>query len=136
MTSITAWKLFFSSSWGRFEHRFSSLLSSMSRTSDLIDREAVALDIAQAIEWRTTEAERSQQREHQRNVEQRQVVLDWLGTGHRDQEMKLEWLQNRCYEGTSSWITTNSKFRSWLQRGRGSRVLWLHGKPGSGNHHP
>lgn len=128
----TGWKFFFSSAWGRFEHRFSGLLESMTRLSDLIDREAVALDISQAAEWRKTEAENAHQRERQRHAEQLQAVLDWLETTNGDQEMKLEWLRSRCYEGTSSWITNNHKFRTWLQRGRGNSVLWLHGKPGSG----
>ncbi|KAI8622934.1 hypothetical protein F5Y19DRAFT_468906 [Xylariaceae sp. FL1651] len=126
------WKFFFSSSWGRFEYRFDNLLESMAHTSDLIDREAAALDIAEAVEWRKTEAETAQKREYQRNAEQLQAVLDWLEASRSDQEMKLEWLQNRCYDGTSSWITSNSKFRAWLQNGHGNRLLWLYGKPGSG----
>ncbi|KAI0537717.1 hypothetical protein GGR58DRAFT_470502 [Xylaria digitata] len=130
---MPGWKVFFSSSWGRFEHRFSGLLQSMERFSDLIDREAVALDIFQAAEWRKTERENASKREHQRHTEQLQAVLDWLtANGDQDQETKLEWLSTRCHEGTSSWITNNSKFRAWLQRGRGNSVLWLQGKPGSG----
>ncbi|KAF2963927.1 hypothetical protein GQX73_g9643 [Xylaria multiplex] len=105
----------------------------MARFSDLIDHEAVALDIFQATEWRKTEGENARRRESQRHTEQLQAVLDWLTANeNQDQEMKLEWLSNRCHEGTSSWITNNPKFRAWLQRGRGNPVLWLHGKPGSG----
>ncbi|KAI0521714.1 hypothetical protein F5B22DRAFT_662043 [Xylaria bambusicola] len=128
---MPGWKFFFSSAWGRFEHRFSGLLERMARIGDLIEREAVALDIFHAAEWRKTEGENAYKRERQRHAEQRQAVLDWL-TPNDIEEAKLDVLNGRCYEGTSSWITQNHKFRTWLQRGRGNSVLWLHGKPGSG----
>ena len=103
----------------------------MTRLGDLIEREAVALDIFHAAEWRKTEGENAYQRERQSHTEQFQAVLHWL-TPNEIEEAKLDMLDSRCYEGTASWISENSKFRAWLQRGRGSSVLWLHGKPGSG----
>lgn len=71
-------------------------------------------------------------RERQRESEQLQVVLTWLEAGENDQELALEVLNRRWYDGTTSWITKNTIFRSWLQRERGRQVLWVYGKPGSG----
>ena len=69
--------------------------------------------------------------------EQREVVLRWLEVGDSKsyQEDKLELLRNpnHCSEGTGQWLTKSHQIRSWLQFGRGHSVLWLHGKPGSGN---
>ncbi|KAI1824553.1 hypothetical protein F4861DRAFT_505422 [Xylaria intraflava] len=126
------WKIYFSSLWGLFEHRFDDLLQSISRTSELIDKEAASLDIIQAAEQRQRDMDASISREIRWKAEQLQSVLNWLETGESDPELKLEWLRDRCYRGTSQWITKSSKLRSWLQRGRGPKLLWLHGKPGSG----
>ncbi|KAI1291072.1 hypothetical protein F5Y03DRAFT_377684 [Xylaria venustula] len=126
------WKIYFSSLWGLFEHRFDDLLQNIARTSELIDKEAVSLDITQAAEQRQRDLDASISRETRWKTEQLQSVLDWLEMGESDPELKLEWLHSRCYEGTSQWITKSSKLRSWLQRGRGPNLLWLYGKPGSG----
>lgn len=75
-------------------------------------------------------------REQLRESEQLQKVLDWLEAGEHDQELRLEVLNKRCYDGTTSWITKNTRFRSWLQRERGKQVLWVYGKPGSGKQQP
>jgi hypothetical protein len=112
----SGWKIFFATSWGMFEHRFESLLQNIADNSELIDKEAVALDILQAAEQRQREREHSMSREIQWKSEQLQSVLNWLETGESDPELKLEWLRSRCYEGTSQWITKAAKIRSWLQR--------------------
>lgn len=72
------------------------------------------------------------EREKQWRERQLSDVLKWLGAGDVDQELRLEWLRSRCFDGTSSWITNHQKFRLWLRRGRDNAVLWIHGKPGSG----
>ncbi|KAI1180456.1 hypothetical protein F4777DRAFT_530453 [Nemania sp. FL0916] len=126
------WKVYFKWSFGRFEHRFGSLLKSITYTSELIDKEAVSLDIIEAAEKRQRDQDTSKAREIQWEFEQRQKVLDWLQMEESNVEDKLDWLRNRCYEGTSQWVTKSSKLRQWLQRGRGPNLLWLNGKPGSG----
>lgn len=127
--------MFFTSGWGRFEYHFDALLQSISQTSELIDKEASSFDIIQAREWRQKSLEEAMSREKRWESEQREMVLSWLEVGDSvsNQEVKLEWLRSHCCEGTSQWLTKSTKARSWLQFGRGHPVLWLHGKPGSGN---
>ncbi|KAH6869113.1 hypothetical protein B0T10DRAFT_313885, partial [Thelonectria olida] len=132
MIRKSSWVIFFKSTWGLFDHRFGSLLDSITRISDQIDREAMSIDIVQSAELRRKEAEASAQRETRWRTQQLDVVLSWLEASDTDQEMKLEWLRSRCYEGTLQWVTKSPKLRGWLQRGRGKQVLWLYGKPGSG----
>lgn len=129
---LVAWKIFFTSAWGRFDHRFSALIDSITKTSELIDKQTMPLNILQAKEWRQKSLEDSIIREQRWESEQLLAVLNWLEAGEHNQELKLEWLGTRCCAGTSFWITRNAKFRSWLQRGRGNSVLWIYGKPGSG----
>ncbi|KAM5375793.1 hypothetical protein ACJZ2D_005849 [Fusarium nematophilum] len=128
----SGWKIFFKSAWGGFDLRFTDLLDSISRISDQIDREAMAIDIVQAAEQRRKDAEESNQRGTRLRAQQLNAVLNWLEASDTDQEMKFEWLTSRCYEGTLDWTLQSPKLRAWLQRGRGKQVLWLHGKPGSG----
>ncbi|KAK6855680.1 hypothetical protein PG995_007831 [Apiospora arundinis] len=124
--------MIFTSVWGRFDNRFGALLHTISHTSEQIDREAVALDIMQAVEARKKSAADCVERDQQHQKDQVQGILNWLETTNTDGEMKLEWLLGRHLEGTSGWAVQNSKIRSWLQRGHGGQVLWINGKPGSG----
>lgn len=124
--------MFFASLFGRFDDRFGMLLASISRTSEQIDREAVALDIQEAVESRKKRAAEYLERDNQKQFQQEHSIRNWLELTDIDGEMRLDWLLNRHLEGTSDWILNNLKIRDWLQRGRGSQVLWISGKPGSG----
>ncbi|ETS82746.1 hypothetical protein PFICI_04622 [Pestalotiopsis fici W106-1] len=132
MLKKPGWTIFFSSSWGRFDHRFSSLLINIERLSEQIDREAVALDIVATAEWRSKSADDASKREEQWQTQQLHAILNWLGIEDDIQEAKLEMNANKCYDGTCQWLTKSSKIRTWLERNRGNPVLWLNGKPGSG----
>ncbi|KAK1459054.1 NACHT domain-containing protein [Colletotrichum melonis] len=125
------WAMLFSTCWGRFQHRYDSLLGSIAKTSELIDREAASYEIVQAREWRQKRLEEAQDREKKEEIHQREAVNKWLQVSDRNGE-KLERLHSRCLDGTSQWVTSSPQVRSWLQKGRGKPVLWLHGKPGSG----
>lgn len=129
---MAAWTIFFSSAWSRFERHFSALITNIAKTSDLIDKQATTYHILEVREWRQKSLDESITREQRWATEQLQAVLNWLGTDVHDQNLKLDWLNTRSHTGTSSWITNHSKFRSWLQIGRGNPVLWVYGKPGSG----
>lgn len=59
---MLGWKILFVTSWGRFQRRFDNILDDLKHHGDLIDKEANALDIAEA---RDTKAEA-------RSVERRQ----------------------------------------------------------------
>ncbi|KAI8212883.1 NACHT domain-containing protein [Colletotrichum sp. SAR 10_66] len=132
LTSSVGWQFFFSATWGRFEHYFDSLLQGIARNSELIDKEAASVDIIEAREWRQKSRELASAREKKWETDQRDAVIGWLQDGDAKQDDTLEWLRNRCYEGTSQWLLKSSKVRSWLQYRKGPQVLWLNGKPGSG----
>ncbi|KAK2765701.1 NACHT domain-containing protein [Colletotrichum kahawae] len=126
------WQFFFSAAWGRFEHYFDSLLQGIARNSELIDKEAASVDIIEAREWRQKSRELAAAREKKWETDQRDAVIRWLQDGDTKQDDALEWLRNRCFEGTSQWLLKSSKVRSWLQYRKGPQILWLNGKPGSG----
>lgn len=126
------WTIFFLSAWGRFERHFSALIANIAKTSDLIDKQATTYHILEVKEWRQKSLDDSIAREQRWATEQVEAVLNWLGADVYAQNLRLDWLHTRSHAGTSSWITKHSKFRSWLQRGRGNPVLWIYGKPGSG----
>ncbi|KAM0224492.1 hypothetical protein ACHAQD_002064 [Fusarium lateritium] len=128
---LLGWKMLFRSAWGGFENRFGSLLESIARVSVEIDREAMAIDIVQAVDQRKRDADAAAERETQWRTQQLCIVLNWLEASDTDQETKFEILRDRCHEGTLGWVTNSPKLRGWL-RGHGKQVLWLHGKPGSG----
>ncbi|RYP58606.1 hypothetical protein DL770_010393 [Monosporascus sp. CRB-9-2] len=122
-----AWKIFFSSAWGRFEHRFGDLIESITRVSALIDREAASLDIHHANGWRRKALEDSTVREQRWESEQSQALMKWLETGDNDQELKLEWLKGLCCPGTGRWIalvgTTPNRLGSPILTVKGKSVL-------------
>ncbi|KAH7193954.1 uncharacterized protein B0J16DRAFT_395986 [Fusarium flagelliforme] len=131
MIRKSGWKMLFKSAWGGFEHRFGSLLESIARVSVEIDREAMAIDIIQAVDQRKRDADAAAERESQWRTQQLCIVLNWLEASDTDQQTKFEILRDRCHEGTLGWVTSSPKLRAWLRTG-GKQVLWLHGKPGSG----
>lgn len=90
LTRKPAWKIFFSSAWGRFEQRFGDLIESITRISALIDREAASLDIQNASEWRQKSLEDATVQEQRWQSTQAQTMMKWLETGDNDQELKLD----------------------------------------------
>jgi hypothetical protein len=78
--------------------------------------------------------------EKDRSTAQLTSVLAWLGLdtvphcGQGYQDNLRDRLVEDCCDGTTEWILKHPRMRGWLQNGRGQPVLWLNGKPGSGNH--
>jgi hypothetical protein len=126
------------SAWGRFDARFSCILNSLSKHSDLVDREANALAIAQAIKWREDALQTAATRTKDRSATQLAATLAWLSldnTAHctqNEQENVLDKLTSDCCANTTEWILQHQRMRVWLRNGRSAPVLWLKGKPGCG----
>ncbi|KAF2493309.1 hypothetical protein BU16DRAFT_563472 [Lophium mytilinum] len=133
-----SWKCFFLSSWGRFDNRFKCILESLARHSDLVDREANALSIAEAREWRERAAREAKKRETEMSAAQYRHVLSWLGDRTADQdaqdeqENRLDQLLGSCYPNTAEWILSRLPVKNWLRTQGNKPILWLKGKPGSG----
>ncbi|KAK4221969.1 hypothetical protein QBC38DRAFT_460884 [Podospora fimiseda] len=128
-----AWKIFFVSSWGRFESRFGAILDSINKTSTLIDQEASSLNIVDMKEWRTELLEKAEVAEKRWQSEQFQALMKWLETSDKEHQSRYDWLRDRACEGTGGWIMNHTKFRAWLRQGNSpTGILWMNGKPGSG----
>lgn len=124
------WKNFFHSSWGSFDIRFKTILSSLDKHSDWLDRETNSISIVEAKEWRRKEQEDTMKREQDRSEGQFRDALAWLAID--DQEEELDRLISRCQPGTCEWLYENSKIISWCGDGPDELLLWLKGIPGSG----
>jgi hypothetical protein len=112
--------------------RFKSILESLAKHSDLVDREANSISIEEAKDWRTKTAQATATRERERQVAQLQTVMNWLKIEDSEQEDEFDRLLTGCYPGTCDWIIRNVTLKSWMKRGKDETVVWLTGKPGSG----
>src|SRR3569833_3109713 len=112
---MTAWQVFFCSGRGLFEHRFGSLIASISKTSKLIDHETKAIDILQTEEWRKRELERSTRSDRRWESEQTQAVLK----GSKSAKLTRNYFWNGSWDmrakalATGSLVTTNSE-HGWV----------------------
>ena len=129
---LSGWKSFFLSSWTRFDTRFKTILESLARHADLVDKEAVSISIIEAKAWRERAIEESQKRDAEKAAVHRQMVINWLRPQDFLQEDELVAQLDRGHEGSCSWIVQNSTFQAWKRLDTQSKVIWLKGKPGSG----
>ncbi|KAK4223329.1 hypothetical protein QBC38DRAFT_517185 [Podospora fimiseda] len=128
-----AWKIFFVSSWGRFESRFGAILDSINKTSTLIDQEASSLNIVIMKEWHTELLEKAEVAETRWQSQQFQALMKWLETSDKEHQSRYDWLRDRACEGTGGWIMNHTKFRACMRQGNSpTGILWMNGKPGSG----
>ena len=126
------WTFFFKSSWARFDTRFKGILSDLARHSELVDKEATAVAIVQANDWRTRWLEDLATQESKRTTSQFQDVLTWLEVARSEQEDEFDSLHSLCHPGSCDWIFEHPRIKSWIRQTPEHAVLWLNGKPGSG----
>lgn len=60
-----AWAVFFGSMWAGFESRFNSILLSLAYHTKLLDEEAIAADIADAVRRHNEDSEKWEQQERE-----------------------------------------------------------------------
>lgn len=129
---------FFKSSWGQFESRFNRILDTLTKNAALIDQEANAYLVSEAMDWRRDTLQAVAQKKKVRLTAQLAATLVWLQLdtvshyGQAYQDNRFQRLINSCCDGTTDWIIKHTRMRAWLQNGRGQPTLWLKGKPGSG----
>jgi hypothetical protein len=88
--------------------------------------------------WRREALQVVEKTEKDRSTAQLIAALSWLGLeavphcGQAYQDNLLDKLIKDCCDGTTDWILKHQRMRQWLQNGRGGPILWLKGKPGSG----
>lgn len=125
--------MLFQSLWTDFGPRFQGILEKLRKHRDLVDREAVSFDIAEASLLRAKAQEELNLRERERNTAQRQEALAWLAIEDRLQEDDFDSLCQQRVPGTCDWILEkNRRFKLWANDRTQSAVLWIQGIPGSG----
>ncbi|KAI0421831.1 hypothetical protein F5X98DRAFT_389104 [Xylaria grammica] len=139
--SRSSWKLFFLTSWGRFEGRFDNILEDLKRHGDQLDREANAYNIVEAKnmrenlqQWRQESLVKAQQYEEEQNTRQLQAVYSWLRFNDNDQHLILDHSLSEAsrHPGTCTWILTQPTIACWLRNESGNPFIWLKGNPGCG----
>src|SRR5438046_2692789 len=132
---LAGWKIFFKTLWAGFDRRFKGILESLARHSELVDKEASSIDIAEAKEWRSRLMEDTARKEQERSITQFHAALSWLEVKDYEQieqEEELDRQFNLHHAHSCDWIQKNPKARSWMRPGKEELVLWLNGKPGAG----
>ena len=124
------WRTFFLTSWSSFDIRFKGILESLDKHSHWLDREANAINIVEARQWRTKASDDAEARERQRLDIQFHEALKWLAVD--DQEEDLDQLTDRCQPGSCNWLFHQPELLSWMDEAHSIPLLWLKGIPGSG----
>ncbi|KAE9985892.1 hypothetical protein EG328_006732 [Venturia inaequalis] len=133
------WKIFFDSSWGRFQRRFKGILSDLARHAELVDTEANAFNISEAHKWRIEARNWRDQsitdikrQDKQESFLQYQSMLSWLDVKQSEQDDIFNCLSEAYCPGTCDWISKNTSITSWMRHQPEQPYLWLKGKPGAG----
>jgi hypothetical protein len=129
---LPAWKRFFDSSWTRFDQRFGVVLDSLRKHSDLVDKEANALNISTVQDWRLKAFENLEKVEKERFDNQFRAVMTWFDVKDYQQDDILNSLIDKSHPGTTAWLLSNPEVTAWLGNSSKNPILWLTGKPGSG----
>lgn len=104
----------------------------LARYRDLVDKEALSIDIVESRIWRERINDEIEQKEQQRFNSQLQDVIGWLSVDDRLQEDDLDKLSRARQEGTCLWIENVSECTLWMMQSKSPSVMWLNGIPGAG----
>jgi hypothetical protein len=118
--------------WANFDTRFRAILANLAYHSDLIDKEAISIDIAASSKRREEDVERFEKQEREWKDAKLNATLSWLGFGSHFVDDKVDDLTRDCLPGTCDWLFEHPKIKPWLQDQNQCAVVWLHGKPGAG----
>jgi hypothetical protein len=122
--------------WAGFESRFSRILQNLAYHSELLDKEAVAADISNAIRRHKEDSAKWEQQEREWEALKLQTVLSWLGTSEDIPADTLDRYLRDCLPGSCDWFVQHNKTQSWLEDSSKNALLWLYGKPGAGKLRP
>lgn len=118
--------------WKDFESRFTGILESLARHRELVDKEAISIDIAEARSWRIRAEEDIERREKQRKEQQLHYVIGWLAVDDLLQEEEFDRLSERRQDGTCEWVESSSQLKAWNENGNSEPIIWINGIPGAG----
>lgn len=118
--------------WKDFESRFTGILESLARHRELVDKEAISIDIAEARSWRIRAEEDIERREKQRKEQQLHYAMAWLAVDDLLQEEEFDRLSERRQDGTCEWVVSSNQLKAWHENGDNEPILWINGIPGAG----
>lgn len=118
--------------WAHFDSRFNSILASLAHHSELVDKEAVAVNISEAVERRRLDAQRWDKQEVEWRATKLRVVMCWLGPDRTPPEDELDKISRDCLPGSCDWVINHPNIKPWLVDDKSNALVWLHGKPGAG----
>ncbi|KAK4060673.1 hypothetical protein Trihar35433_10081 [Trichoderma harzianum] len=135
------WKIFFLTTWGRFQRRLDTILTNMKAHEELIDKTANAVNILEASKMR--ESLRNQinenidevaKQEDEDSIKQYQAIIGWLKMDDTDQQVIFDSIVSGAgkNEGTCDWIFKQPTLVSWMRTQPETPFLWLQGNPGAG----
>ncbi|KAJ4860156.1 hypothetical protein T069G_05144 [Trichoderma breve] len=137
----SSWKIFFLTTWGRFQRRLDTILTNMKAHEELIDKTANAVNILEASKMR--ESLRNQinenidevaKQEDEDSTKQYQAIIGWLKMDDTDQQVIFDSIASEAEknEGTCDWIFKQPTLVSWMRTQPETPFLWLQGNPGAG----
>ena len=137
----SSWKLFFLTSWGRFQRRFDALVENMKNHERLVDCEASARNIAESQAFRAEMREARKRHEESLAEEEQETaanqfaaLLSWLKADDADQLAIFEAIdaEGRRFDGTCSWLTKHRRIQAWMNGSPDTALLLVKGPPGTG----
>jgi len=126
--------MLFDTLWKDFSSRFSSIIESLTRHRDLIDKEATSIDIAEARVWRVREQEELENRERDKRIQQLNRTVNWLSIDnsiHMPDDDLYRFSKTRL-RGTCKWILRDQILVKWRETDENHRAMWMKGIPGAG----
>jgi hypothetical protein len=128
------WRVFFETSWARFESRLHRIRQEVAQLASLLGREEMHFRIDRAQKDREQWRAELTRAEKETSAKERSNVAFWLNADELNQEDELDFISGQCHPQSCDWVYENSKIKSWMRRGAEHSVVWLKGKPGSGEH--
>ncbi|KAI0600377.1 hypothetical protein F4775DRAFT_61536 [Biscogniauxia sp. FL1348] len=137
----SGWRVFFLTSWGRFQRRFDSIIEDLKAHEDLVDKTVNAVNIVEARKlkedleaWRKEALDRLVKDEAEQTTAQYLAIVSWLKLDESDQ---LKIFDSISFEasnnpGTCDWILKQPKISAWMRCSQEATFLILHGHPGTG----
>ncbi|KAK2031757.1 hypothetical protein LX32DRAFT_257615 [Colletotrichum zoysiae] len=137
----SGWKVFFMTSWGRFERRFDSIIEDLKAHEKLVDSTANAVGhsqikkIREDVETlRREAAEQVEREETESTASQFLSIVGWLKVDNNQQAKISDTIsaEPQKYPQTCDWILGQKQITSWMRCSMDSSFLVLHGHPGTG----
>ncbi len=119
--------------WAGFETRFSTILDRLAYHSGLLDKEAKAIDISEAIRRSREDSKQWELQEREWRATKLRGALAWLKTDVSDPE---ETYNRHCQESipdSCTWFMLQDKMQLWQKDGAEHTLVRLTGKPGAGS---